>query len=741
MKKRAYIALTVGMLALAGLMLVTTVVPRAYVQALSFDELQGYGVDTIAGYSTLLTSSKTYPNREVVFHVGKPEGGVVTVSATTDQSGIAKVDLYDYHTRRAGTYSVGAALKGSLPISRTSFTVYPDEVSEEKSTLGVQKNVARADGNDQVYVTVTLHDQYGNPFQGHSVSLISSRAHDNVAAASGSSTTDSNGNVHFVVSSGESGVSVLSAVDSTSGGVLASRAQVAFLKADAYMDDVGGSLTSFIPIAAAQDAGPLHHFEIGDLPETIQPNQNVTFRVTAQDQNDLTVENYTGVVHFSADGDNGSNVELPEDYTFKAEDLGTHQFSLGLKFTTAGTYKIVATDINNTAIKGEKTVTAGSGGTQQQQGGAKPVITSPQSGTSSQNVQTITGSAPAGMNIKIFDNDQEIGAVQADSSGSFSYQTTPLSDGDHEVYVVTLDSSNTVQGTSDTIMLTIDTTAPTVDEIQITPTTGIMPGQVLSIKVLSEENLSEAAMIFNSEIFELTPSLDQPGAYVASLTAPATAGEYTIDVVLVDELGNESTSASVATVAVSADGGSVATQEETQQETQETQTQETQVSDNLPPSQVFGVIAYGSDKRVTLIWEAATDEGAVDHYKVYYGLDPANLDQQADTFDAATTWYIPDLENGKEYFFAISAVDDLDTESLTMSELVSGIPFTLEVQTQLPERPTAPLASGGDDALLHGAAIEGRVPPEMSKQGPEALWLLVGTGGVSAFVRRLRRRR
>ncbi len=698
--------------------------------AATFDNLQAYGVDTIAGYSTLLSTSKTFPNSDIVIEVKKPDGGVVTIPAKTDSSGVAKVDLYDYYTRKAGNYAVSAKFKELTGGgAATTFRVYPDSVSVEKSTVVAGTTIAKADGADIVYVGVNVLDQYGNPFEGHLVNLISSRAVDNVSPVAANPLSDKNGNVTFKVSSTETGVSVYSAVDATSGDILSARAQVAYLSGDAGLADAGGSLSLFVPVAMAAVAGPLNHFEIADLPVSIQPNQNINFRVTAKDNDNVTVGNYTGTVHFSVEGSSGNNVMLPEDYTFKAEDIGTHLFSLGLSFTTAGTYKIVATDVSNTLIKGEKSVTVGQivGGAQQQ-GQKKTTLLTPAAGTYSENVQTVSGTSTAGTTIKIFDNDQEAGSVQSDQAGYFTYQTNPLSDGKHALYAVSLDSSQNVKGTSDTIEINIDTMAPIVDEINVEPVSGITPGTVITMKVLSEENLKQAALIFNNDILDLTPDATQPGTYSAQVTAPANAGAYPVDVVLVDQLGNEATYQAKATVTVSAEGGDVTIQ----------QTQETiETPENLPPSQVFGVIAYGSDKKVTLVWESANDDKNVGHYRIFYGLDPANMDKVVDTKSAATTWYVPNLENGKEFYFAIAAVDDEGLESINKSEVVSGIPFTLEVTAALPERPGSPLGTGE----LRGAALEGPIPPEMTKNGPELIWLLAGTGIFSALARKFQKRK
>jgi len=719
--------------------------------------IQGYGVDTVAGYSTWLTTSKSSPGRDLVFSVKKPDGLVLNIPVKTNNEGVAKTELYDYHTGKAGVYTV-TMLNGTEPVSDSSvFNVYPDKVSSSSSTIVSNSTVAKADGDDLIYLVVTLRDQYNNSFEGHSVKIISSRTDDIIVSKS--AVSNNNGSATFAVSSDSVGVSVYSAIDTTSGVVLDDRVQVAYLTGDTYMSGqdgfsgIGGPFDPIFPVAMA--AGNLNHFSIDGFPSYIKPGQDITFSISANDQDDQVVENYTGVVRFSADGSNSDNVLLPEDFTFKADDLGTHDFSLGLKFLAAGTYTLVVTDVNNTIVKGEKTIVvgedSGSGSSDSiNTSSSKPSITTPLSGDYSLNVQTVSGSAPAGMTVKIFDNDQEIGSVQAGQDGSYSYQSVPLADGDHSIYVVTVNGSNTVVETSSTVDIKVDTAPPLIDDLVLDPKSGLSSGELLNIKLFTEPELSQSACIFNDDIIDLTPSLGQDGVYTASLEAPKDAGEYGLDFLLVDELGNEVTYKDKATIIVSDDGTAGVTQETSESLNETQETVETQkVGDqpflpllNSPPSQVFGIIAYGSDSRVTLVWEAAVDDNAVDYYKVYYGLDPSNLESSVDTKDASTTWYIPNLENGKEYYFAVAAVDDESVESEKISTLVNAIPFKLDIDVGVPLRPDFQLGVNDEAPALRGAAND-EIPPEMAKNGPEVLWLFFGTGlfaGVARKVSRKRRR-
>lgn len=704
--------------------------------------VQAYGSDTVAGYETIIKSEKVLPWQEVTFTVTKPDGTAVTLNANSGNDGMAKINLSDYHTRKAGRYNVQAFLgttAGTDPGVSHSFQVFADKVSPEQSQALIDKTVVQPGNNDFSTLNVKLTDSYGNPVENHLVQVFSSRSFDKVVNFSSTGLTDVHGNAYFHVSSPTKGISEYTMFDATSGTMLTQHLSVAYVESAQFMADVGGEFPFFIDTAKAA-AGTLHHFDISGLPDSILPNQNVSFTVTAQDDTNQTVQAYTGKVHFSTEGSGGSNVALPEDYTFKAEDLGIHQFSLGLSFKAAGSYKIVVTDLSNTLIKGTKDVTVGGGGTTQQPGNANITLDSPIAGTYSQKVQTVTGKAQSGLTVKIYDNQQEIGSIQAASDGKYTFQTSPLSDGPHSVYAVMYDNTQTAKGTSSTVLFSIDTTPPKVDEITLNPTQGIQPGTPINVKVVSEENLSQAAVVFNGDIIQLNPSLENAGTYVGTVQAPSTPGVYPIDVLLVDQLSNEGSYKGKAQVTVSNEGGSIVTQQSTEQTTQQIpdQTQQDVIPPvaptNTPPSKVSGVLTYAGNKKITLVWNAATDtETFVKHYRIYYGNDARNLDSFVDTKDAGTTWYVPNLENGKEYYFAISAFDSDGMEGTVLSEVVSGIPFSTEVGKL--GQVAGPISSN-----THPSAGGYASAPTTPQNGPELFVILLGSGTLAGVVRKFRRK-
>src|SRR5260370_13317915 len=63
--------------------------------------------------------------------------------------------------------------------------------------------------------------------------------------------------------------------------------------------------------------------------------------VTAQDQYNNTVTNYTGTITFTS---SDPQAVLPGSYTFVAGDNGVHTFSNGVTLKTAGSQTVTATD-------------------------------------------------------------------------------------------------------------------------------------------------------------------------------------------------------------------------------------------------------------------------------------------------------------------------------------------------------------------------------------------------------------
>ncbi|MFC1655292.1 fibronectin type III domain-containing protein [Patescibacteria group bacterium] len=690
---------------------------------------EAYGIDTISGYSAHITSSKTLPNKDVTFAVQKPNGTNLTIPATSDDTGVAEFELYDYHTKQAGLYTLWAKLEDGEYGKSHTMTVFADEVSKMKSTVETNKLLASSDGIDKIYATVTLTDNNENPIQGHILEVIPSRSEDKVQRISEKTYTNEDGTLIFALSSTENGVSIYSFLDTTSNTVLDYRLEVAYTE---------GGKGGFIPTAFAA-AGEVGTLEFDDLPSSISANADVSFSLSAFDSEGDTVPNYAGTVHFSAEGSNSVYASLPNDYTFDVDlDSGSHTFSgvNSLNFSQEGTYTVVATDLSDFTIRGELEVVVGASSTTPPDGGTPSgstsdlAITSPTSGTYSDNQLEITGVAPVAVQtVQVFDNDQNIGSTSPDVDQTFTFQPSILETGQHTVFVVGLDSGGTIIETSDEVTFTVDVAAPTVEDIIFSPASNIKTGDVIDIVVVTESSVFQGAVVFNVEIAELEQDPTEPSHYLTSIQAPAEAGVYPIDVILVDELGNEGTYEAIASLEITENGdGAIDGGSETEPMEEEPPVEEEPADE--APSDVFGLKADSSDQKITLSWQPATDDSEVVNYRIYYGLTPTNLNVIVDTIDNTPTWYIPNLQNGNEYFFAVAAMDDTGNESDNKSSITSSIPFSLKATTFVPpEKPQPPvLQQIGPTTKVYG------------DPGPEALWVLLASFFIAQLYFRFRKK-
>lgn len=693
----------------------------AFANSVEYLPLEGYGLDTIAGYSTVLRTSKTAPNSKIVFEVGKPNGEIVKIDAVSSGNGVVITDFSDYYTKMAGIYTVKAGLAGQgNKLRSNTFTVYPGKISIVKSKITPKDQVVRSAG-EKASFTVKLVDDYGNPVEGHSVKLISSAYGDQIEAMNNLNISDKNGEVAFKVSPSETGTVTYSVYDTTADSVLDARAKVVYFQSNKDIFGYAGSAGSvkkaaydFGSLPYGSPAGPINGFKFEDIPATIYAGENVSLEVIAHDALEQVITNYTGTIRFSSQGDNANYVILPNDYTFTADDQGSHTFSLGFLFAEAGNYEIKVTHLADTDVYTEESFTVieniSSGSDSTMLNALR--ITNPSPGTYSSNVQVITGTAPTGSKLKIFDNNIQIISLIAGTDGGFSYTTGALLDGAHQIYVATVNDVGTIITTSPAIEFVIDTAAAEISQVLIEPDDHVDAGVEITVKLYVEDELSEAKLILNGNVYQLEES--DSGYYRVNLAAPIEFGDYNLDFVLSDELGNESDFDAQAKLTVGPSSASGPGDGE-----------------DGYPGDIESLVATPGDMKVTLNWVApAVSSDSIENYRVYYGTSPNQLTEAIDTFTDATTWYIPNLQNGIEYYFGVIAVDEMSNTSKGFNKIVSAIPIPAIANVISPDVLNG---SGGSDAISE-------MEKDASESGPEVLWLILvsAIGGLfySAMVRR-----
>jgi len=762
-----------------------------------------YTTDTVAGYGTLIRITNAPSNENIDVQVKKPDGSHVAITVETDQFGKGKADLEGFYTKSAGKYEIMAHSEHGTQ-SQDQFRVYPDVVSPNRSTLFIDQQTAAANGNDFVELRVDLKDKYNNPVPGHTVQILSSRTEDEIVRISSQSHTNEQGRLLYHLYSKEAGVSTFLAHDSTENVTINNRAKVAFYAPSQPAIERGGEF-----IYLASETGPVSYLSIENINENIQTGESLNATVSAYDNNGDIVGDYTGTVRFSATDNNAS---LPNDYLFEAADQGSHTFSLGLSLQTPGTHTLTVTDINNPDIFGEKEVAVSNRGTGQSttssnntsnQSPAGINLYTPAPGTYSSSTISFSGQATYGQTIKIMDNGLELASTLVTPDGEFSHVATGLSEGEHTFLIQAFDANGSEANRSNEILVNIDTSAPQLDNLESDHNGEIEAGDIITLTAYTESNLPQVAVILNNGIFEMTEDLLIDGIYTAQLSTPETPGDYSLDVLLVDELGNETIYSDQLTLRVI----EATPTEEIEEEEEEIIEEEIEEEETDPlvlyPGQVMAVEAQAGDSRVTLTWEephewvdmngnmieeitpiqeiplteeetanfeeelnnmseeeleAFFDEFAagieealtetveenpeallqseedeeltIEHYRIYFGPDSELMYSTVDTWDNRTTWYIPDLPNGSEYFFSVVAVDSDGKESPLKSNIVSATPES--------DDSAALFAAAAEEAERQAeiAAREAALATSMSEAatpetGPEILWLILLTGALS----------
>lgn len=646
----------------------------------------------VAGMSSELTlQGDPYANLEV--NILKPDKSSLILETVADAKGKAYLSVSDYHLRTAGVYKVSSRELGKDESYGVpgSFEVYAGPVSETTSQVDFSKNSAEL--GETVEMTVSLLDAYRNEIDGHVLKVIPSS--NVVSVYTPEFATDDNGHMNFYLSSSKKGIYTFTIYDSSVNKTLSATPKLAFSGSGNFAE-VGGHDDDDVVLAA----GSLDSFVITGLEDGVIAGDETTVTVKAIDEDGFTVTDYTGTIRFSA---TDSEATLPNDYTFLAEDQGEHSFSLAVKLVTPGTQTLTVTDVDEFSITGEAEVEVSTSEDSAVDYGETFETTdftregdfsliSPAPGSYSQNTIEVQGEAEYGYTAFVWANDEVMGHTDVEFDNTFSYTLTELDDGTYEVYVDIVDvsianaedftdeeidelyaegedeDSFTLIETSDSEEITVDTTGPELVSIEIDEIAeaGIVAGQTVSFTVLSEADLEEASILFNEEVYTMTET-STSGKYETDITMPETEGDYGVDVLLMDSLGNEVQHRDQLTLTV----GAAAAEEETEEETTEEETEEESTVSGV--SQVTGVTATGAEETVYLSWEEPESENAIAYYRVYYGPSEDSLYAVSETFDSSTSWSISDLTGEEIYYFAVTAVDVEGTEG-EVSEAVLGVP-------------------------------------------------------------------
>lgn len=695
----------------------------------------------VAGESISVRVSGLSAQEKQTFSLLRPDQTRIPFSLLADDFGVAETTIHNLHVQKSGIYSIQLE-KNNQPFEKR-FEIFPGSISSHTSDIQFNRYALAGDGQDFSQFEVTIRDAFGNPIQNTPVQIISSRNTDQIKI---NSKTNTKGTVTGNIRSNIPGVSSLSILAKNT--VLFKKPQIVFYTVNKSIQNGGSSgdrsYGEYLRAQLFDDDTQVAYFTIENLKPEAFVNEMLSFTVVAKDINGETVPNYQGSVRFNSPGDMDST--LPHDYTFNLEDQGRHQFSIAVSFGTIGEQTLEVHDMDDFRIAGEATINIvlGSSPVEPPSNPALQIIT-PKPGKHQSSQLTITGKATDVQAIKIVDGQYTIVEnLQIDDEGNFVFQTPRLGDGLHIFQAFDMYSDLS----SNSVNVEIDTTPPNTITSYITPEGPLEPGQEFQVFVSADEPLTTVSVIYQDVLTQLIPNEDK---YTRTLTAPLLPGEYTLDIIASDMLGNKVEKNNAVEVAVKEEEPFTPTPVETPEPPK-------------PPSTITNLHAKSGDGKITLFWsppsegniesyriefaetelfqtmENNEDEGDVgivdDLFNSLYGednteapdllplidtesnttnetpIDPTTgeillFSQFNETPDARTQWYVDNLQDDKKYFFRVIAIDANKQESPPsniLNELTQGAK-----QSLIPEKAPETGSDGSVVALLIGLIAGGFV--------------------------------
>jgi hypothetical protein len=278
----------------------------------------GFPSPTTAGEAGTFTVTAVDPN-------GNPLTGYNgTIHFTSSDHQAVLPPNYTFTAADQGVHTFSATLKtaGSQAIyaqDTTTLTLdggqLPIQVNPVAATHFVFSGPSTVTAGTAFRITVTALDAFNNVATGYTGTV--HFAATNGAMANYTFTDGDQGQHAFTITLYRAGALGITGTDTVS--------------------DITG-MTSFTIVAAAPD-----HLSFSE-PATVTAGVPFQITVTMQDTYNNTVTGYTGTVHFTAS--NGASA----DYTFTADDQGTHAFTVALR--QAGMLGITGTDTANPGLTG-----------------------------------------------------------------------------------------------------------------------------------------------------------------------------------------------------------------------------------------------------------------------------------------------------------------------------------------------------------------------------------------------------
>ena len=166
-------------------------------------------------------------------------------------------------------------------------------------------------------------------------------------------------------------------------------------------------------------------------------------------------------------------------------------------------------------------------------------------GITSDNTPTLSGSAPIGSTVKVYDGGTLLGTATIDGAGNWTFTTNQLSDGDHSFTATATDGSNHTSDLSTVTLVTIDTAAPNAPTIDsYSSDSGVAGDHITNDTTLVLQGSSEAKAtirVYDGATLLGTTTANGSGAWsfsTSSAVASLADGQHSFTATAVDTAGN-----------------------------------------------------------------------------------------------------------------------------------------------------------------------------------------------------------
>lgn len=378
----------------------------------------------------------------------------------------------------------------------------------------------------------------------------------------------------------------------------------------------------------------MNRFDIEDLPVVVEVQSPITFTLQALDEAQEDDLSYNGTVRIEVLND--PNAITPNDYTFVLQDAGEHRFVNSLVFNSVGTKTLKITDVDDEDITAEFNVEV-IDSDQVEDEGTLLQIESPVSTIYTENRLLVQGNTEPGLEIVVLEGGAEFTRFDAEVDGSFTELLPPIEDG---TYTFQFQVNETL---SSPIQVEIRTGGIGVRSLDLS-SESVSPLELISVELELTSTANSASIILNGIKTDLFKQDVTGTFFTGQVTGPSTSGQYPLNIMIVDELGNTETVENASVITVS---GNISDDEST--------------NDPVVSGQILGLIAEGQDKRVRLSWNAPSGVDVI-FYTIKFGLSPDALSSMVDTTSSTTEWFVPNLQNDVPYYFQVFAVNTLGDE-------------------------------------------------------------------------------